>query len=289
MIRRRAALADLSDLTDLSTLDPAGTTDPDAASSVPALAMLERVLATPRDGSTLPASPAVRPTRYRAPRPTGRRLALAGGVVAALALGGVLLPGLGDRAADAAWTAVPGQLDRQETLDAAQECRQTWRDTSIDPPPTEAQVAAMNPLVAEHRGDASLVVVGGEGWFAACLLDESGYVASLSPPDATAAVEDPAHDEVVAWSAFMSRLESGDAFLALVGRAGADVAAVALHPEGTFGDVDVVHATLRDGWFIAFWPVGSEDAERNPVRTPLTVTLRTGEVLRDVVLPWAGE
>ena len=286
MIRRRTALADLSDLTDLALLDPAGPSDPGAATTVPALALLERVLASPRqDAPGAPGSPVGRPTRYRAPRPTGRRLALTGATVAVLAVAGVVLPSLGDRAADAAWTAVPGRLDRQETLDAAEECREVWRANGDGEPPT-ATLAGMVPLVAEHRGDVDLVVIGDGRWVGSCLLDETGSAAALQPPDSVAAAAAPPVDGVAWRFAAGSLTEDGTWLVAVAGRVGADVAAVTLHPEHGGEGVSVVHATLQDGWLVAFWPSRADRAATDPMDTPLTLTLRTGEVLRDVVVPW---
>ena len=292
MIRRETL--DLGLLTELA---PAGPPDADVATAVVARAMLERVVATPRDAAAVGGSPSSPDLAGPAGRPARRalsrvpaRLVLASATVAVLAVAAAVLPGLGDPGADAAWTAVPGQLDRVETLRAAEECGATWRDLAPEDRPSEAQLAAMTPLVAEHRGDQSLIVVGNGGSVAACLLDGSGgYVAALTPPDAAASAAPPLVDEVVGWSGFMSRTDDDNALLAFVGRAGPDVAAVTLHPAGVLGDVDAVHATMRDGWFIAFWPVRGDDAGRDPMKTPLTLTLRTGEVLRDVVVPWDGQ
>ena len=298
MIRRRATtdparlpdLARLPELDRLAELDPAGPADPGAAQSVVARAMLDRVVATPREvpgavgGSRGAATGA--PDARRSPVRSPGRLALAGAAVAALAVAAAVLPGLGDPRADAAWTAVPGQLDHGETSRATEDCRDAWRATETPEHPSEAQLAAMRPVVAEHRGGTSLIVVADGPWVASCLLDDAGYVAAFSGPSAVAPVLDAG--DVTAWSAFMSRAPDGGALLAVVGRAGPDVVAASLRPQRAPEGVDVVDATVANGWFIAFWPVTEDGAGLDPTTTPTTVTLRTGEVLRDVDLAWPG-
>lgn len=279
MSRRRATPLDLADL---ATLDPAGPADPAAATSVPAQALLERVLATPReDPPGLPAVPGRRPTPRRVP---ARRLALASAAVAVLAVAVVVLPGLGDRGADAAWTARPGVLDEPATQAAAEECRETWRAADPEDGPTADELSGMLPLVAEHRGDVDLVVIGQGPWVASCLLSDDGAISGLSGPDSVKA--SPPQDGVSWWFGGASLKEDGGLLAAVVGRAGPDVAAVTLHPEHGADGVDAVHATLRDGWFIAFWPNELDWGSTDTDRIPLTLTLRTGEVLRDVVVPW---
>lgn len=275
------------DLSRLAELDPAGPPDPGAGHGVVAQAVLERVVASPReagDGLGELAPPRARAARRAGPgRPARLGLVGAGAVVLGVAL--AVLPGPGDAGAGAAWTAVPGALDEAETAAAAEECRDLAR--GFDDAPSDASAAAGVPLVAEHRGDVGLVAVGGDDWVAACLLDDTGYVASYAPAAAVALADEPAADEVLWWSGFMSRQEDGTALHAAVGRAGADVAAVTLHPVGAAVGAEVVHATLDDGWFVAFWPVPGRHAGRDPLDTPLTVTLRTGEV-RDVVVQWGA-
>lgn len=273
------------DLSALAALDPAGPPDPDAARSAPALALLERVVATPRDDAEPGADPAPAPAR-RAWATLRRRVALVGVAAVGLAVAVTVLPGPRDPSASAAWTAVPGALTSAETATAAERCRESVRNPAIEDRPTEASVAAAVPLVAEHRGAQSLVVIGADGWIATCLLDEGGYVASYSPAEPDAPVGAPAADEVAGWSGFMSLQPDQTALMGVVGRAGADVAAVSLHPTGVVGGAETVHATLEDGWFVAFWPVTAEHADLDPTASPLTVTLRTGQVRREPALPW---
>lgn len=282
MGRRRPRL----DLAELTALDPTGPADVESATSPHAQALLEKVLAAPPGSDAETAAGSTGPpvgTRWSAPR-----LALTGAAVVAVAVAVVVLPDLNGGVAGA-WTAHPGTLDDAETQAAAEQCRDVWRTSGAGDKPTGAELATMVPLIAEHRGDVDLVVIGNGRWVSSCLLDDSAMLAGLNSPEFVAAEPEPAADGVRWRFAAGSRADDGTWLVAAAGRAGPDVAAITLHPEYAVDGVDVVHATLRDGWFVAFWPNRDDRLAGDPENTPLTLTLRTGEVLRDVVVPWPEE
>lgn len=297
MTRRGTGVGPDLDLRDLAALDPAGPPDPGAAASAPAQALLARVLATPRGDVALPRSTAAgaRPAAAGEPHTprrdrlrawsSGRRLVLVGAAAAVLAGAAVVLPGvlrITEQDAYATWTARPGVLNDAATAEAAEGCRAAWRGTTTDPQPTETELTAMRPLAAEQRGDVALVVISDGRWLAECLLDSTGHVAGLTPPDVTAGIRPPA-DDGVTWSfGSQSRVRDDLVVAAVVGRAGPDVVAVALHPHRPAEGAEVVHATLEDGWFLAFWP--ARDVAADLMTTRVTLTLRSGEVRHDVVV-----
>lgn len=266
----------------LRALDPARAPDPEAHLQPTARAMLERVLTAQEvTPEILRAVAAPTPRRRRAPV----RVAAILGAAAVVAGAVVVLPNLGESAS--AWTAVPQAVSDERALDAAEWCRRMFDGPAPEggSTPNAEELAAMAPVLAERRGRHDLVVIGGGGWTAQCLVDETGGGAgALAPPNLAPSPADP--DDVVLLSS-MVLLEDDGYVVAIFGAAGADVMALTLHPEG----VEPVTATVASGCFAGFWPAPDARSD-TPEGMRATLVLRSGEV-RDVALEWvdvrAGE
>lgn len=249
--------------TSLRTLDAAQTgVDP---TSTRARADLQRILATERS----PSSPRHHPP---APRATARRVVFAGGILAAAAVGAVVLPAFtGGDQAFATWTGDPGALTPKERADAAESCRQEQHDGDD----YAAALDNARPAIAERRGVwTTVVLAGADGFSAMCITDDSTHlftkdlIGSIGTPgDYTA----PASDDLVATDLGTGTMNAGDLSLA-AGYAGSDVVGV-VYNSPTHGKVQ---ASVSEGRF-ALWLPGDEliDASAtNPVE--VEVTLRDG-------------
>lgn len=215
--------------------------------------------------------------------------------VAAAAAGlAVLAPSLfSDDSAYATWTAQPAAPSVQDVAEAGQLCGDFWLQGGLDRPLPGLEVA-----LAEQRGDWTYTVMRtSDGQYADCMLQldrgllrrlaGSGPLISggggLSPALGPA----PTGGELEPVSYGGSGNEEG-AVAALSGRVGPDVTAVIAHAP----DVGDVQATVRDGYFAAWWPAANDDAELPELEgLTLTVTVTDGssydvsyeEILQDVI------
>lgn len=226
-----------------------------------ATATLTRILAVPRNqaGSGL--------------RPRRRRVALAGGMLAAVTAGLVVLPSLtGGDQAFASWTPAPHGMSAQESSEAAASCRQMQEDGAGAKYVNELSSAV--PAVAERRGVWTTVVLAGtDGFSAMCITDDSTHlfakdmIGSVGTPTDYAA---PAPRALTTTDLGVGTMNVGDISLA-AGTAGSDIVGVVYHSR-THGGVS---ATVSRGRF-ALWLPGNELKNASSNGVEVEVTYRDG-------------
>jgi hypothetical protein len=233
---------------------------------------LQRILAT--DPSSDPLQQPWSPSADRIGRPrhaarTARRVALAGGVLAAVTASVVALPALtGGDQAFASWTRAPHGMTEQERADAAADCRQMQEDEAGAEYADD--LSSAEPVIAERRGVWTAVALAGtDGFSAMCITDDSTHlfakdaIGSVGTPTDYAA---PGPRDLIATSLGAGTMNAGDISLA-AGTAGSDIVGVVYHSR-THGDVA---ATVSQGHF-ALWLPGAElkDASSNGVEVEVT-------------------
>jgi len=221
----------------LAELDPAAGLDVPAHDSPRAEALLRGVLAAPR--TPPPSSPA---RRRAVPR-------LALGALAATVVVTAVLWGAspGETPAFASWVALPTGVPVGDSEAHASDCRD--RVLTV---PDLAEVAGDQSLVlAERRGRYTLVVLGGERVFTACLdgPDLGPSAVSVSHSDGF-----PAPDDGWALLVGGSGPASGSDYVTWFGQVGADVERVVLEPTGGRYAGVPIETTIANGAFAAWWP-----------------------------------
>ncbi len=226
-----------------------------------ATATLTRILAVPRDqaGSGL--------------RPRRRKVALAGGMLAAVTAGLVVLPSLtSSDQAFASWTPAPHGMSVQERTDAAASCRQMQEDGAGAKYVNE--LSSAEPAVAERRGVWTTVVLAGtDGFSALCITDDSTHlfakdmIGSVRTPTDHAT---PARRALTVTDLGVGTMNAGDLSLA-AGTAGSDIIGIVYHSR-THGDVS---ATVSQGRF-ALWLPGDELKDSSSNGVEVEVTYRDG-------------
>ncbi|AEE47876.1 hypothetical protein [Cellulomonas fimi] len=237
-------------LHDLDVADP----HPDPRSPR-ARAAVERILRAD------PPAPAPVPTRSH----RLRRVAVAAGGIAALAVGGVLAPPLtGGDTAYATWTPQATVATGVQRADAGEACRDRLRDAADD----DAALDSARVAVAEQRGTWTTVVLAGDGGFSGLCVDDgsAGLFDTMLGSVGTALVASPGPREVTATDLGVGATSAGELSL-VAGIAGDEVAAVRL----VSPTVGVVTATVGDGRFVLWYP-GDEllDASTRGVDLELT-------------------
>lgn len=220
------------------------------------------------------ASPAVDAGRRpRNTKPTVRRVAWVGGMVAVATAGLFLLPSTsgGDRAF-ATWTAAPAGMSETDRARAADQCRAHQKDVGDGMYAGDAESAAL--AVAERRGVWTTVVLAGEDGFSAlCITDDAvhlfskGMIGSVGKP---AGYATPGPFELIATDLGTGRMDAGDISLA-AGAAGADIVGV-VYKSQTREDVT---ATVSQGRF-ALWLPGNELQDASRTGVEVEVTYRDG-------------
>lgn len=267
----------------------AARVDDDVVTGPGAQGALSRILAT---GHAVPAEPRRRAGR----RHTGRWVAagvvvLAGGLVAAVNL---------DRdspsRAYASWTPTPAASSRQHAAETAAACRRSAReslghtdDPGVPPDaragmPTTADVAAARVVLAETRGDWTMVSIAGRGVDMTCLshgTDGSRVdmaSGALGGGDVTVL---PASNAFVSGGIGVGSTPEGS-FSHITGTVGRDVTGLTV----TTADGRRVKATISDDHFAAWWPgspipapTGGID-DTPPEQVTVDLTLRDGTVRR---------
>lgn len=200
---------------------------------------------------------------------TTRRVALAGGMLAAVTAGLVVLPSLtGGDQAFASWTPAPHGTSAQQRTDAAADCRQMQEDGAGAEYADE--LSSAEPVIAERRGVWTTVVLAGtDGFSAMCVTDDSTHlfaqdaIGSVGTPTDYAA---PGSRDLTATDLGVGTMDAGDISLA-AGTAGSDIVGVVYHSP-THGNVA---ATVSQGHF-ALWLPGDElkDASSNGVEVEVT-------------------
>lgn len=254
----------------LKTLDAADSNvDP---TSVRARADLARILGT--DPLHEPRRLAARGAPTQKTRRTARKVALVGGVLAAVSVGLVVLPSLtGGDEAFATWTSAPDAMTAQERTDAVASCREAEGDGAgteyVD------ELSNAEPVIAERRGVWNTVILAdSEGFSALCITDVSTHlftkdmIGSIGTPTGYT----PARPrELVATDLGTGTMSAGDISLA-AGTAGTTVVGVVFHSRD-HGDVA---ATVSHGHF-ALWFPGDELRDANSTNgVRVEVTYRDG-------------
>lgn len=246
--------------------------------------------ARPAAGSTL-AGPG------RSARRTRRNRLLGLGAGALLLAGAaVVLPNLtGTDRAFATWTRVPTLITDSRAAGTAAECRDNWKEHNdpatggpMEGMPTDAQLDALQVVIAERRGDSTFAVMAGGGLVADCLATESP-VASFLPwvsgsssasglsdlPDSSLAPPDGIGMVWRQGSGGSGTFRDESYFESLYAQAGADVVAATLHT--AHGDVE---ASVAGGFLAAWWPVEPDDFDVTLERDiAATLRLRDGRVV----------
>lgn len=251
------------DLRELRVLDPARRARPGAGREPAAQALLEHILTS--DSSAGSSDPL-------GGRPRWRRWAAAGAAVAAVAVGLVVLPPWGTpEQAFATWTAAPDVVPDSSMDELGAQC------TSRSAQETLGQEVVM----AEERGRVTFVVTASPSALGHCLLvDGEPHTSSSAGPRLPGQHPDVPPAGVDTYLAAGGG--SGDeAYTAVVGRVGADVVAVEVHPSGLVDEAGAlppgdlpgsVDATVDNGYYGAWWPGITEGIE-------LTIHLADGSVL----------
>ncbi|WP_433796042.1 hypothetical protein [Actinoplanes sp. CA-252034] len=238
----------MTDLERLAVLDPARDRQPTPMEWARTEAFVERVL----DGSAESAA-----------RPPMRRWLVAG--VAATALGAVaavavptLVPGAAERAV-ASWTAEPAGRTGEQVLPQARAC-------AANGVAGETVAKASDVLLAEQRGEATLLVQRKGGTIVECLMVGDGdRAASMTLIDEAAIVAPPAG--TVSLETMSSYGDDDSMWSNIVGLAAPDVTAV----EVRLDSGALLQASVKAGWWAAWWP-GAEGGEVDT----LTVIVHSG-------------
>lgn len=249
----------MTHLTVLRTLDPADAGA--SAHSVRARADLARILATEPH---LPPSPSPRRGKVVL------RVTTAAAAAATVVTGAIVIPSLtGGDEAFATWTGAPSAPSTGERTELADACRDWLGDGS---PEYAADLAAADVVVAERRGDWSLVFLVGDDVFSAmCVTDDStpflgdsiGHVGRLGVPE-------PGPREVVVHSLGTGGVETGE-LSAAAGAVGADIVGLSY----ASAEHGTVIATVANGHF-AFWLPGDELEFAPDHGAEVTATYRDG-------------
>jgi hypothetical protein len=214
----------------LRQLDPAAEIPHDLGRSSRAEATFFSITSNHMEGS--------RETPQRSPQQhRWRRISIA---AVATAAGVLVAPVLGSGTAYASWTAVPRPATAQEADAWGRKCLESWSGHSYA------------VRMVESRGSWSYTVLtSADGYEATCLSTSTPALdGSVSTGFSGPLPQTPAPDGLVTNSVREGALTANsDHQLEVTGKAGAKVAAVAFRIDGTD-----VQATLKDGYFAAWWP-----------------------------------
>jgi hypothetical protein len=227
----------MNDLDRLAVLDPARDREPTPMEWARSQAFVERVI----EGSAESTA-----------RPPMRRWLFAG--VAATALGAVaavavpaLVPGATEQAV-ASWTAQPTTRTGDQVLPQAKAC-------AANGVAGETVAKASDVLLAEQRGDATLLIQRKGGTIVECLMvGDDDRAASMGLMEEAAIVAPPAG--TVGLETMSSYGEDDGQWSNIVGLAAPDVTAV----EVRLDNGTLVQASVKAGWWAAWWP-GPEGGE----------------------------
>lgn len=240
--------------TKLRDLDPARNIPDSLVSEPRARALLAR----------LTADMELAPSRPR-PRKTRTRVLTASLAIAATTAGAfVLAQSVGAPSAYASWTAKPRAATADEVLKWGQDCLSMSRGGPRD----------YAVRLVEMRGKfAYTVLTAPDGFEATCLMADNGpgqpvtgggFMGSLTA--------EPQPDGLATNSVRSVTNEGDDTEYEVTGKAGPEVAAVSFQVNGT-----EVHATLKDGYFAAWWPGSTSVLPTwGPPNPDVTVTLQDG-------------
>lgn len=198
-----------------------------------------------------------------------RRIALAGGLVATVTAGVVVLPSMtGGDQAFATWTSTPSGATAQERAAMGSDCRRAQQEGAGSELADDLRSA--QPVVGEHRGAWTTVILAGvDGFSAMCITDDSSHLFAkdmigsvgtangnlpLGPRDLTAT------------DLGVGTMDAGDISL-FAGSVGPDVVGV-VYRSRSHGDVA---ATVSQGHFAGWFPGDElEDASGDGVAVEVT-------------------
>jgi hypothetical protein len=207
----------------------------------------------------------VRSDRQAAPAPVPhrrRRLAVAGvtGALAAACAIALTLVNIGP--AYASWTPDPTPLPADLAQRIVAECV-----------PAQERGAA-RVVIGETRGDYAFLNAVTPGWSRTCFRDQDGTVRESAIHADPVRTEQLGADGVELYSWSQLRTEEGYVRL-MAGNLGSQVVGVDIAVRGRDGGpTRTVHASVRGGYFAAWYPEGAEEANTNT--TTLTLRLAGG-------------
>lgn len=220
----------------------------------PARELLEQIVRS--DRQAVPAPVATRVPRRRL------RLLLGGAAGALTAAGALVLSLVNIGPAYASWTPDPTPLPAGEARDIVAKCV----------PAPEQGTARV--VISEKRGDYAFLNAVTPGWSRTCFRDHDGTVresAILAGPLGTGQL---GADGIQLYSWGQLRTEEGYVRL-MAGNLGAQVTGVDITVRARDGgSTRTVRATVRSGYFAAWYPEGVPEANTN--RTTLTLRLAGG-------------
>lgn len=205
---------------------------------------------------------------------TARRVALVGGMAAAITAGMVVaMPSLtGGDQAFATWTAAPAGMSAQQRAEAAADCVANLEDGAGAEYGDGLNSATT--AIAESRGVWTTVVLAGTNGFSAmCITDDSTHlfgeamIGSVGAPNDYAA---PGPRELFPTDLGVGSMSAGSISL-VAGHAGSEVVSVVYHSRA-HGDVA---ATVSEGHF-ALWFPGDELTDAAGDGVEVEVTYRDG-------------
>lgn len=245
---------DHSELPDLTALDCAVRSRGDRSRSRGAQRMLTRILDTPRvttgPASTLVGHASTSQDHQGADRSalTRHRTWVLTGLAAALTAVGVVLPTVtdGSGAAFASWTPTPSVVPLSEAASWQEQCLAAGADPQ----------GPVTTALSERRGQFTFALMVTDQAVGTCLLLDQAAVEGTGAQERGAISWGPGSDlpTPTTRGATVQRGATFDSsageFTSAFGRAGEQVAAVRLTPDGGRS----VQATLEDGYFTAWWP-----------------------------------
>jgi hypothetical protein len=202
-----------------------------------------------------------------APR-TWRRLKIAG-VAATLAASGAVIAGLAAGGpAYASWTPDPGPVSAAEAREIVAKCV----------PPQETGAARI--VVGESRGDYAYVNAVTPSGSRTCFRDHNGDVREASILTVLTSTEQLGATgvELYTWS----QLRTDEGYIRIMaGHLGSQITNVDITVRAQNGTSSrTAHATVRDGYFAAWYPEGPDEASSNT--TTLTLRLTDGSTVSNL-------
>jgi hypothetical protein len=235
----------MKDLNRLAVLDPARGREPSAMEWARSEAFVERTIA----------GVAARPAHAARRRwMMAGAAAVAAGIVGAVAVP-ALVPGAAERAV-ASWTAMPTSRTGDQVLPQARAC-------------AGGEAVPGDVLLAEQRGEATLLILRKDGGLVECLSASDDQFATMGLADATFTPSLPA-GAVVDLQTMSSVGDGDEMFSNIVGLAAPEVTGI----EVRLDDGRVFQASVKSGWWAAWWP-GPEGGEADALTVTVTAAGKT--------------
>ncbi len=241
----------MNDLDRIAVLDPARDREPTAMERARSEAFVERVM----DGTAHTSTSRTPMVRRWA---VAGAAAMAAGAVAAVAVP-ALVPGAAEEAI-ASWTAMPTARTGDQVLPQARACAANGVSGTTIAKPSDV-------ILAEQRGDATLLIMRKGGSIVECLMVGDGdRAASMGLADA-GGLPAPA-EGTINLETMSSYGSDDDQWSNIVGLAGPGVTAI----EVRLDSGALLQASVKSGWWAAWWP-GPEGGEVDA----MTITVHAGD------------